>query len=580
MMRHVWSMLSAVGIAMIGGAIQAGPLRVQDVAPAETVAALSISSLEDVLARLRGASLIEADEEASWTAAIRDLLETVPSEFAGPWLELLGTETVTDVVAGVAFGLVAWVEPGDPGGVLTVAGWLDAGDEDEAFCDRWDVMWEAVSARTGVTRERVRGRDVDVVGTRQAGAPFPSTFWHAREGSRILMANTAQGMERLIEMIDDGPGTDALGETEAWQAARAMVDDAAAVEAVLFLEPLFDAIALFDGMGVGRMVQASFDAAIGPVRALVATAGPGEGEVLAEVFAAAWMPEGSGGMLSLMDGHLDDARVPDWLGLDTVAYAALALDIRAIPEWMRSVIASNPMLMGVGQLLDQAEPTMRSIVDPLGDEIQSASTVTRPLTLDSLGNLLRIRCTNPRGLRDAIAAVAPQAGLEARDFQGLQVWDSDTGGLGLPMMPGVMPERVSMAVTADAVLVGQPAAVEAAIRSAGGGGSDRPSWLRRASGLVPPQVCMWGARDLEAFLTSVVQIQDLQFKAWEAEVRAEDPELWEMIRGELVDEDQVAMRRRLARLARALGPLVWHVQPTDRGFRGRAQVLAPQASSN
>ena len=66
--------------------------------------------------------------------------------------------------------------------------------------------------------------------------------------------------------------------------------------------------------------------------------------------------------------------------------------------------------------------------------------------------------------------------------------------------------------------------------------------------------------------------------AWEEEVKAEDPELWEMIRGELVDEDDAAIRERLARLASAVGPLAWFVESVDNGFKIKIRVLSPNQS--
>jgi hypothetical protein len=71
----------------------------------------------------------------------------------------------------------------------------------------------------------------------------------------------------------------------------------------------------------------------------------------------------------------------------------------------------------------------------------------------------------------------------------------------------------------------------------------------------------------------VAEIQRLQFKKWEEELKADDPELWEEIKSELVDENQAEQDDRAAAIARHLGPAAWWGSSADDGFRIRGVVM-------
>jgi hypothetical protein len=91
----------------------------------------------------------------------------------------------------------------------------------------------------------------------------------------------------------------------------------------------------------------------------------------------------------------------------------------------------------------------------------------------------------------------------------------------------------------------------------------------------------WGAWDLAESMTAVAEIQRMQFQKWEDELKASDPELWEEIKLELVNEDQANQNDRSAALAKHLGPSAWWSSSADDGFRIRGVVMGvtPPAKS-
>ncbi|MCH2140040.1 MAG: hypothetical protein MK100_03295 [Phycisphaerales bacterium] len=578
------NLLQTIGCSTLFGTLSTSiladsGLRVEDVAPPHAVAVMSLKSSSSLMERARTAGIVEDDDETAWVEMIVDVIQDGPDELSPLWEEVFKSEGAMDALSSVGMGAAIWVDPAESGpGALTIAGWIDLAEAGEQFVEAWNATWVNIREFPNVSTRTVQGRSVDVLEGDGGSERMSSGMWHAQEGALVLMSNDQRGMERLFDVLDGTVGDDALAHADAWQDVRDMLEGESIAECTIFIEPLFDAIAVFDDMGIGRMVQASFDAAIGPMRALSFQSGMGEGDVLAEMSGAIWMPDGKGGMLELMATMDDRGRLPDWISPSAIAISSMHVSFGSIPDWFRGVVASNPFLMGFGQLFEQNEPTIRSMIDPLGERMLMESTVTRPLTVDSLASVMRIDCTDPRSLSDALAASAPQVGLEPREFQGHQIWSTDPlQGMAMPV-PGLNMGRLSMAVVGNALFLGQDGAVEAAIRASGTTSAEMPKWLDQADAYIPQTVCMWGARDLEAFMTTLVDIQNLQMKAWEEEVKAEDPELWEMIRGELVDEDEAAIRERLARLASAVGPLAWFVESVDSGFKIKIRVLSPHQS--
>ncbi|MDP7574472.1 MAG: hypothetical protein QF723_05120, partial [Phycisphaerales bacterium] len=79
--------------------------------------------------------------------------------------------------------------------------------------------------------------------------------------------------------------------------------------------------------------------------------------------------------------------------------------------------------------------------------------------------------------------------------------------------------------------------------------------------------------------TAVAEIERMQITRWEDELKADDPELWEEIKGELVDEDQTEQYERFARIATHLGPAAWWASSGDDGFRIRGIVMGRDAAT-
>jgi hypothetical protein len=570
---------ASVLIAAMAAPVAGAPLLIEDVAPGNAVGVVAVNGLDGVLSRLTDSGVLDAADRAALAEEIRGVFDREGSGIGDIWQTLLEDQDPLEIVASMSGGLVVWVEPAEDGtGQLTIAAWVDLGSESEAISDSWDASWETIRAEPRVKTEDVLGRDVDHVGSRRgdrAGPnPMPNDSWVVREERLILFSNTRAGLTRLLDAVDGEVFDDALGDTEQWAAVKGMLDGPDSFCAAVFVDPSWEAGKLFDQMGMVQMLQGSFDTAVGPVKAVAVSAGPGTGDTLLSWSGGIWMPEGQGGLLRLFARDTPRSAMPGWIGPDTVSVTRLNVDFKRIPDWIRSVIATNPMLMGAGQMIDQFEPTLRAILDPLGRRLLQIQTVTRPLTAESVNTLTAIACTNPTGLSDALAATAPQAQMEPRDFQGHQVWSTELAGMGGLPLPG-LDGTVSVAVAGGMLLVGDETAVEHSLRGLGGKGGEAPKWLHRVTAWLPDHALAgWGGWDLAESLTAVAEVERMQISRWEDELKADDPELWEEIKDELVNEDQTEQYERLAKIASHLGPAAWWASSGDDGYRVRGIVMA------
>ena len=558
--------------------VEAGSLSVDTVAPSETVAVLEIRDVGSVITRLQDAGLIEDADTEDINDGIRDLVRALPDSVSDVWLDVFESEEPIKVVGAISVSTALWIDrtEGERGG-LVLAGWVDLGDGAAAVGEAWDDGWSIIRERPDALTETMSGRDVDVLDGRSEGkspTPLQEMLWHVREDNLILLSNTQNGLQRMLDVLDGDAGEESLADLEAWDSVTALLEGPQNVRGVLFVDAAFAAANVVDQMGMSAMVQASFDAAVGPVRAVAISAGVGEDDEIVSASGAVWMPDGQGGLLRLLSTETPRTSLPAWIGPDAISVSRYNVDFKRIPDWIRTVVASNPMLIGVGQLLDQFETSIRVILNPLGKKAMMVGTLQRPLTLESFAEVTAIACTDPAGLKDALAATSPQAGFEARDFQGHQIWTVDAGGMGMMPLPMPGDGRMSLAVAGSSLFLGDDAGVEAVLRSLSSRSATPPPWLERALDWLPSDPCAcWSVWDVGEYLTAVSDVQRLQLKSWETELKEDDPELWEEIKGELEDEEQSSRQERLARIASHLGPAAWCAHADDSGFRVRGVVL-------
>ena len=137
------------------------------------------------------------------------------------------------------------------------------------------------------------------------------------------------------------------------------------------------------------------------------------------------------------------------------------------------VINSNPMMAMQGQrvAMEQMEPMMQKFMDGMGGTVQMSSSISYPLTADSMGTIYAVDSKNAKSFTDTLSEMAPQMGFEPRDFQGHQIYSMETGG----MMPG-MPSEMAVAVGGGEIYMGGMSCVEQALRTIGSNDASESRW--------------------------------------------------------------------------------------------------------
>ncbi|MCH2142134.1 MAG: hypothetical protein MK077_03950 [Phycisphaerales bacterium] len=564
--------------ALISTAAIADDLSVERVAPAEAIAVMSITHLDRILERMESSGMLDA----MGMDTLQDELDAQMDQLPQPWADglsnMMDDRSPIEMLGSMSMGGAVWMGKADEAlPDVVMAGWVDLAEQAEAMGAMFEQQWEEVRSRSDVSTEQVMGRLVDVVSLTEASDEPGSSLWHLREDRWVMLASGREGMERMLDVLDGNATEESLGESEAWISMRDMLGGDGSMRIAFFVEGLARAAGNSRNGMMVSMVRPTLDVAIGKIEAMAAQMGAGEGEELLTMSGAVWMPDGPSGLTKLLSGPAAVSGATKWAGQSCVSLTSFYMDFSGVIPWLRDVARSNPMLMGMGQMLDQAEPQMQKLLNPLGDQVVSIASVTHPITADSLNSLTTVSCKNPQALSDAMAETAPGASMAPREFQGQQIWSVDPSEA-LPMpFPMGESEMMSMAIAGQSVLMGDNVAVEQAIRSLGTKQTSVNPWVERVfSWIGSEEVTAWGGMDLREMMTTVAEIQAKQMKQFESKLAQVDPELWEEIKGELESETNSEQLERLASLSEKMGPAAWKVVSTDTGFEMRGVVMSAQ----
>lgn len=554
----------------------AGELTVERVAPAESIAVMSITHLDQLLDRVESSGMLDAMGMDTLQEELENQLDALPQPWGDGLSSMMGDRSPAEVIGSMSMGGAVWMGNADEAlPEVVMAGWLDMAEQAEAMGAMFEEQWEEVRSRSDVSTEQVAGRLVDVMSLSAADEASDSQVWHLREDRWVMLASAREGMERMLDVLDGRATAESLGESEAWISIRDMLGRDGSMRMAFFADGLARMASTGPNGMMVPMVRPTLDVAMGKIDAVAMQMGAGQGEQLMTMSGAVWMPDGPSGMTQLLSGPAAVTNATKWAGQSCVSLMSFYMDFGGVIAWLRSVVGSNPMLMGMGQMLDQAEPDMQKLLSPLGDQVIMIESVTHPITADSLNSLTAIACQNPQALNDAMAESAPGASMTPREFQGQQIWSMDPSELLAMPFPMAESGTVSVAIAGQSMLMGDNAAVEQAIRSLGDKKPATAPWLSRVMAWVgSDEVAAWGATDLREMMTTVAEIQAKQMKQFESKLADMDPELWEEIKGELESETNSEQLERLATLSQKMGPAGWKVVATDTGFELRGVVMA------
>jgi hypothetical protein len=280
------------------------------------------------------------------------------------------------------------------------------------------------------------------------------------------------------------------------------------------------------------------------------------------------------GLLSMLDASMRAFEPPPFVGSDAASISVLAVRFDRLVPTLRAVLQAMPEAIRAmaGEQFDAAEKAITPVINTLDNEVSILTTYKRPLGPTSERYVVAVRLKDPLALANLLTGFAPAVGMEPRDFQGNQIYESpaDAGGVSLGIGAGYAFAASHVEDIENALrLASEPASPRLA-------SSDR---FRAAAANLPP--------DAAGYMFSSIA-ESMAWMYWTVENADKIHE--DMLKDlDLDDEDrrdamaafareQPAWMKRLPPLAvllRHLGDTVMDLRATPDGFRARSLMLQP-----
>lgn len=167
------------------------------------------------------------------------------------------------------------------------------------------------------------------------------------------------------------------------------------------------------------------------------------------------VPEKSG-IFTLFDAPATPFVPPAFVTSEATAVTRYTVRFDKVFETVRGAVAAVPgeMRQQAEGALQTAENTMGPAFRAMGPEVYQVQSITKPFSATSEQSVTAIRCTDELAVNNAIVGFVGMIGLEARDFQGFQIYDSELN----PAM--------AIGIGAGYLFLGNSEGVENALRSA------------------------------------------------------------------------------------------------------------------
>ena len=578
-------MLMTITAATMASAVLAADLAIEDILSENAIVAVTASDLgrmADVatengfLDLLREFAGDEALSDAytnpiceAWTEILAeagvdgDL--TCPSGSAG-----LGIYPVVDFESErLGIGVLGIVEmPDDPwASVIETA--IEMGDEND--------YWSSQTVEIG-------GHDawmVEGVGFADAAGDLPmgladrlgDRVYVVHEDGWLLVGSEPDGIARALAALDGDPEPDALGDSGDYRAIMARVGDGGDAHAVVMMENLADTIVQMEGGGMAGMMLMMAKGVIGDVDGAGQQLTLGEDDVLVDVTYTVWMRDGRSGLLGLVEEAAPRGDVPAFIGPETVAYMDFSIDWAGLGPWFTQMTTDIPMLsmqMGGQAGVEQVAATIEAATSVLGSRTIIVNTVSRPIVVDSVGQLFAVECLDDAAFEEFLTSISPNLGSEPQDFLGSRIYTMELPGADM-MGPGVE-ASMSVAVGGGWAIAGTTELVQDALRVLAnpGEGSDDHGADAGADLLTYRAVSGWGYADILDQVSASIEVQKMQLSKMLSEMEEFDPEMAAEMREEFGgDEDGFPMEA----VREFMGLMAWEMEADEEGFTSRAFLL-------
>jgi len=256
----------------------------------------------------------------------------------------------------------------------------------------------------------------------------------------------------------------------------------------------------------------------------------------------------------------------------------MQFDIAGLIPMLTDVANGLPPEIGQNLLegMNMMTPMFGPILAQLGPEIYVVTSYQRPFSADSQRMLVGIGAKDTAVLSGALTQVLSMMSMQARDFQGSQIWQAPANAPG--MMGGMMGE-MALGVGAGHMFVGDVTSVENALRQAGA--ADAPSFadderFAKASSVIRNTGLSFSYTDISTMIEYSNWVRDNLDTVIDQQLADVPPGQQEFVREML--EGQFSFYESLPDfgiIARHLGDTITETHFTDGGIVMRQVTLRP-----
>ncbi len=407
---------------------------------------------------------------------------------------------------------------------------------------------------------------------------LPTKFHFVRDGTVFMVCSDLDRLTNVLQH-EPGDGEPTLADREDYQAVMNQLGEADA-SVVVLLRDIGQLAAANDPMGMAAMMQEMLKTIIGDIHGLGVSLKLDSDSAIIEETVAVYMPNGKAGLTALLDTQTPRGDVPPFVGPDTVSYTRINFEFENLPDFVLQVMQMMAMMMPMEpEKMHEIVDTIAQLTDTLSSEVYFVSTLSRPITAESLGTVFAVQCTRPQEFENFIAEFAPQGGFEPREFLGQRIYSGE-----MPMMMPGMPmggaaTQLSIGVSGGYALIGPTAGVEQVMRAAGD--AKLPSLEREASyqravdTLSDEPIVGFGYSSTIDLIEATRETMRLTTEQMIEQIKEFDPQS-----AAEYEQQQMAKLKQweaidLELLGQFIGPSSWSVHATHDGFVIRAYLLAP-----
>lgn len=305
------------------------------------------------------------------------------------------------------------------------------------------------------------------------------TVYYSRVGNNLVFSTEMASVERVIDRAG-GKDADSIGDTADYGAVMSQIGKNQGY-AAFFTSSLLDLLAASDKADRANLTeeeQVFLPPPTSQILSLLGLADVKGGSIGLNFDTDKGMAEGTFGVLvptkkglfTLIDPPAADFTAPAFVSADAASISMFQFEFASLFPLLNELATQLGGEMGqqIQMNLQQAAGMAAPILDNIGPQLFLAQSYEKPYSATSQKILFATAAKNTDAIAQQINTLGGMMGLQARDFQGNQIWSMPEGAM---MAPGL--DSISLGLGAGHLFIGTGPAVENALRLAANPGDNQ-----------------------------------------------------------------------------------------------------------